>query len=109
MFSDKKIIFVIEYIIGFSLLIIVLPHIIYPQPGWGEAYWWAYLLFIVSSGFILISCASETKQRMQMAERIAKLEKMMEEHKATHNQPQDQTAQKRTTSEPRHIGVGSVN
>ena len=106
MFSDKKIILVVEYIIGFSLLITVLPSIVHPHPGWSEAHWWGYLLFIVCSGFTLVSCASEMNQRLELAKRIEKLEKMAEELKGAQKKGQSETGPKRTASE--HL-VGSVN
>ena len=77
MFRDRKILVVIEYVIGFSLLIIVLPTIVHPRPGWSDAHGWAYLLFIVCSSFTLLSCASEMRRRIQQAERIDKLEKLV--------------------------------
>jgi len=81
MFTDKKIIVVIEYIIGFSLLIVVMPSLVHPHAGWSEAHWWAYLLFIVCAGFILISCASSMRKRLALARRIEKLEKAVEDLK----------------------------
>ncbi|MFH1371397.1 MAG: hypothetical protein ABII09_08960 [Planctomycetota bacterium] len=78
MFTDKKIIVVLEYIIGFGLLIAVLPLIVHPNVDWSDAYRWAYMLFIVSAGFTLISCASGMNQRMQLSKRISKLERTVE-------------------------------
>jgi hypothetical protein len=106
MFKDRKIIYVAEYIIGFTLLIAVLPYVVRPHPGWDDGHWWAYLLFIVCSGFTLVSCASEMRQRMQLAERVSKLEQMTEEHKGAQMQSQNETCRKRTASD--HL-VGSVN
>jgi hypothetical protein len=78
MFKDKKAIIVIEYIIGFSLLILVLPYIVAKQPGWDSAHWWAYLLFILGAGIALIGSASGMKQRMELGQRIIKLERKID-------------------------------
>jgi hypothetical protein len=78
MFKDKKAIIVIEYIIGFSLLIVVLPYIVTQHSGWTSAHWWAYLLFIVCAGLALIGSASGMKQRMALSHRITKLEQKVD-------------------------------
>jgi hypothetical protein len=78
MFKDKKAIIVIEYIVGFSLLILVLPYIVSPHPDWGTAHWWAYLMFIVCAGIALIGSASGMKQRLELSQRIAKLEQKVD-------------------------------
>ncbi|GEM_PF-5975756 len=74
MFKDKKFIIVAEYIIGFSLLILSLPYVVGPHSEWSKAYWWAYLLFIVGAGIALIGSASGMKQRLELSNRITKLE-----------------------------------
>ena len=74
MFKDKKAVIIIEYIVGFSLLILVLPYIVTQRAGWSSAHWWAYLLFIVCAGIALIGSASGMKQRLELSHRIAKLE-----------------------------------
>ncbi|MBN2019305.1 MAG: hypothetical protein JW749_03685 [Sedimentisphaerales bacterium] len=106
MFSDKKIIFVFEYIIGFTLLIVALPFIVSPQPVWSNAHWWAYLLFLINSAFMFIGCGSEMKRRIEMSARIEKLEKMLGEQNGAQNQPESQPSQKRAPSEQL---VGSAN
>jgi len=78
MFKDKKFVVVIEYIIGFSLLIAVMPSLVHPHTGWSEAHWWAYLLFVVNSSFIFLSCASAMRKRLAMKRRLEKLEKEVE-------------------------------
>jgi hypothetical protein len=95
-----------EYLIGIGFLVAVLPYIVHPQPGWSPAHGWAYLLFIACAGITLISSASGTRQRMEMSERIKKLEQMVENQKPAQNQKQN-------TSGPQFISkehlVGSVN
>ena len=78
MFKDKKVIIVIEYIIGFSLLILVLPYIVTQHSDWTTAHGWAYLLFIVCAGLALIGSASGMKQRMELSHRITKLEQKVD-------------------------------
>jgi hypothetical protein len=105
MFKDKKFIYVIEYIIGFSLLIAVLPSMLHPHTGWSEGHWWAYLLFIVNSSFILVSCASSMRKRLALARRIEKLEKAVEDLKHPGNHT-DTDSLKRAIKEQL---VGSLN
>jgi len=78
MFKDKTAIIVIEYIIGFSLLILVLPPIVARHADWTSAHWWAYLLFIVCAGLALIGSASGMKQRLELSKRITKLEQKID-------------------------------
>ena len=103
MFKDKKTIVVIEYIIGFSLLILVLPYIVTQHSGWTSAHWWAYLLFIVCTGLALIGSASGMKQRMELAQRIIKLEQKVD---ILIKQAQSECEQKNKICEQL---VGSVN
>jgi hypothetical protein len=105
MFNDKKIIYVIEYIIGFTLLLLVLPSLVHPHEGWSEAHWWAYLLFIVSSGFILVSTASGMRTRVQLSQRVDELQKEIEELKHPGNHTNTDSL-KRAIKEQL---VGSVN
>ena len=79
MFSDRKIIVVFEYIIGFCFLIAVLPLFVKPQADLSDARWWAYLLFIVGAGFVLISCASEMKQRLLLSQRLSRIERLIKD------------------------------
>jgi hypothetical protein len=106
MFSDRRILYVIEYVVGFSLLIAVLPSIVLPHPGWSEAHWWAYLLFIVCASFTLISCASEMRRRMQLSERVDKIEKIVEQIISSQKQTPADNAPRHKTTE--HL-VNSVN
>ena len=106
MFKDRISLVVVEYVIGFSLLIIVLPSIVHPRPGWSDAHGWAYLLFIVCASFTLLSCASEMRKRIQLAEHIKKLEKMVEQLSSSQKQPSGETVQNHKPAE--HL-VGSVN
>jgi hypothetical protein len=107
MLKDLKLVWVVEYLIGIAFLVAVLPFIVHPQPGWSAAHGWAYLLFIACAGITLISSASGTRQRLELAERIKKLEQIVENQKP---------AQKPTHSEgegkqfiTREHLVGSVN
>jgi len=74
MHKDWKIVWVIEYLLGIGFLVAVLPYIVHPQAGWSAAHGWAYLLFIACAGITLISSASGTRQRIELAKRIADLE-----------------------------------
>ncbi len=103
MFKDKKIVVVIEYIIGFSLLILVLPYIVTLNAGWTSAHGWAYLLFIICAGFALIGGASGMKQRMELAQHIIKLEQKVD---CLIKQAQRECEQKNKACEQL---VGSVN
>jgi hypothetical protein len=109
MLKDRKSVWVVEYLIGIALLVAVLPSIIHPHPGWSEAHGWAYLLFIACSGITLLGLASAMRQRIALADRITKLEQMAEDLKFAQKQVRNEGGQKRTASEPRQVGVGSVN
>jgi hypothetical protein len=95
-----------EYLIGVGFLVAVLPFIVHPQPGWSPAHGWAYLLFIACAGIALVSSASGTRQRLELSERIKKLEKKFEEQKSAQNQTQS-TGESQFISKE-HL-VGSVN
>ena len=95
-----------EYLIGIGFLIAVLPFIIHPQMGWSSAHGWAYLLFIACAGITLISSASGTKQRLELSERIKKLEKKLEEQQSAQSQTQNIGGPQFISKE--HL-VGSVN
>ena len=107
--NDSKLIWVVEYAIGIIFLVAVLPFIVHPQQGWSAAHGWAYLLFIACAGIALISSASGTRQRIKLSERIAKLEQIIEDQKSLGSDKQSESGQKRTASEPRKVGVGSLN
>jgi len=106
MFNDNKSLWVTEYAIGIVLLVASLPLILTPQPAWGSAHGWAYLLFIACTGIMLVGCASAMRQRIQLADRIEKLEKTIDELKSAQKQGPNQAVQKRTTIDNL---VGSVN
>jgi hypothetical protein len=106
MLKDRKLVWVVEYLIGIAFLVAVLPYIIHPQPGWSDAHGWAYLLFIACAGITLISSASGTRQRMELSNRITKLEQMVENQKPDQKKAQSEGGQKHKLSE--HL-VGSVN
>jgi hypothetical protein len=107
--NDSKLIWVLEYALGIVFLVAVLPFIVHPQSGWSAAHGWAYLLFIACSGITLISSASGTRQRIKLSERIAKLEQIIEDQKSLGPDKQSESGQKRPASEPRKVGVGSLN
>lgn len=107
--NDSKLIWVVEYALGIIFLVAVMPFIVHPQPGWSAAHGWAYLLFIACSGITLISSASGTRQRINLSERITKLEQIIEGHKSSGQDKQSESGQKRTAGEPRKVGVGSLN
>jgi len=106
MLTDRKLIWVVEYVIGLVLLASTMPFIVHPRPGWSDAHGWAYLLFIACAGIALLSSASEMRQRMQLAQRIAKLEQMAANPNQTQNQASSEGDKKRTLS--KHL-IGSVN
>ena len=106
MLKDRKSVWVVEYLIGIGLLVTVLPSIVHPHPGWSAAHGWAYLLFIACSGITLLGFASSMRQRIDLSERITKLEQMADGLKGAQKQTQNESGQKRTTSEQL---VSSVN
>jgi len=73
MFNDKTIIWVLEYIIGGTLVIVPLAGLGIYRHSWLGAHIWAVALSVVCLGVILISCASSMRQRMFLAERIDRL------------------------------------
>jgi hypothetical protein len=104
--KDSKLVWIVEYLIGIAFLVAVLPYIVHPQPGWSAAHGWAYLLFIACAGITLISSASGTRQRIELSERVKKLEKKLEEQKSAQNQAQHTSESQFISKE--HL-VGSVN
>jgi hypothetical protein len=106
MLKDRKLVWVVEYIIGIVFLVAVMPFIVHPQPGWSDAHGWAYLLFIACAGITLISSASGTRQRLELSERIKKLEQMVEGQKSAQKPTHSEGGQKHTLSEQ---FAGSVN
>ncbi len=106
MLKDKKFIWILEYLIGLGLLVVIMPFLVRPHPIWSDAHGWAYLLFITCSGIILVSSAGSMRQRMRLAKRIEQLEQMVNNPKPAPKQAQSEAGQKRTASE---YFVGSVN
>ena len=104
--KDRKLVWVVEYLIGVGFLAAVLPFIVHPQPGWSPAHGWAYLLFIACAGITLISSASGTRQRLELSERIKQLEQKLDEQESAQNQTPGEIGKQFITKE--HL-VGSVN
>jgi len=73
MFNDKTIVWVLEYIIGGTLIIVPLAGLGIYRHNWVGAHIFATALSVVCLGVILISCASSMRQRMFLAERIDRL------------------------------------
>jgi hypothetical protein len=73
MFKDQTIVWVLEYILGGTLVIVPLAGLVVRRFAWMEAHLWAVKLFVACLGVILISCASSMRQRMLLARRIDKL------------------------------------
>ena len=109
MFTDRKFIVVLEYIIGFCLLIAVLPLFANKNTDWGDAHWWSYVLFIVAASLTLISCASGMKQRIQLSQRLGKIEKTLEELKSRQTQSPGPGTLNIFQSGPPKVEVGSLN
>ena len=104
--KDSKPIWVVEYLIGIGFLVVALPFIVHPQPGWSDAHSWAYLIFTACAGITLISSASGTRQRIELSKQIKRLEKKLEEQKSAQNQAPGEIGKQFITRE--HL-VGSVN
>jgi len=93
MFKDKKFVWVLEYLIGMGLLVVIMPSIVRPHPGWSPAHGWAYLLFIACSGITLLSCAGSMRQRMRLEKRINQLEQMAQNPKPAQREEQSSEQQ----------------
>jgi hypothetical protein len=106
MMKDKNFVWVVEYLLGISFLVAVLPFIVHPQPGWSAAHGWAYLLFIACAGIALISSASGTRQRIELSKRITELEDMLNGLKTCQKHTQDEKSQKHINTEK---FINSVN
>ena len=104
--KDRKLVWVVVYLIGIGFLVVVLPSLVNPPSDWSGAHTWAYLLFMVCTGIALVSSASATRQRIELSERIEKLEKKLEEQKLAQNQTPGEIGKQFITRE--HL-VGSVN
>jgi hypothetical protein len=106
MLKDRKLIWIVEYVISIAFLAAAMPLIIHPQPGWSDAHGWAYLLFIACSGITLLGSAGSMRRRMKLAERITKLEHTVEDLKRAGNGANSSNTQKHTAKEQ---FVGSLN
>jgi len=106
MHKDWKLVWIAEYLIGIAFLVAVLPFIIHPQPGWSAAHGWAYLLFIACAGITLISSASGTRQRIELARRIEELEGMLDGLKTCQKHTSDENSHKHANTEK---FINSVN
>lgn len=83
MLKDKAIIWVLEYIVGGTLIIIPLMGLIIWQAAWIDAKLWAAQLFVICLGVILVSCASSMRQRMLLAKCIDNLAKQITDSSAS--------------------------
>lgn len=86
MLKDRMIVWVLEYIVGGTLVIVPLIGLVVHRFAWMDAHLWAVKLFVVCLGVILISCASSMRQRMLLAKRIDKLTEQMQAHSVTSSQ-----------------------
>ncbi len=106
MFGDKKFVWILQYIFGATIILIVLPMVVRSHPGWSPAHSWAFLLFIAASGIALIDCASSMRLRIELTERVAELEKKIETLSASKNQPDSRVSKKKSTEQQL---ISSVN
>ena len=99
MFKDRMLIWILEYIVGGTLVLVPLANLAFYEPASADAYNWAAQLFIVCLGVILISCASSMRQRMLLARRI---DRMAEEISDNSTSPSGESGQtKSQTGEDR--------
>jgi len=80
MLKDRAVVWVLEYIVGFVLVLVPLAALGLSWSAWIDAHIWAVYLFVVCLGVTLISCASSMRQRMLLAKRIDNLAKQMQDH-----------------------------
>ena len=104
--NKDNMVWVVEYLLGIGFLVAVLPFIVHPQFGWSAAHGWAYLLFIACAGITLISSASGTRQRLELAKRIKEVEQRLGEQKSTNEHTQNTNGPQFVSKE--HL-VGSIN
>jgi hypothetical protein len=83
MFKDRMLVWILEYIVGGTLVLVPLARLILSGPARTDAYNWATQLFIVCLGVILISCASSMRQRMLLARRIDRMAKQISDNSAS--------------------------
>jgi hypothetical protein len=107
MFADRKLVWMLQYIFGVGILIIVLPMLIGPQLEWSEAHGWAFLLFLCGSGISFIDCASSLRLRNRLLERVEELEKKTATITTGSQGPAEPPSPKKQTIE--HQLVSSVN
>ena len=93
MFKDKRFVWVLEYLIGMGLLVVIMPSIVRPHPGWSPAHGWAYLLFIACSGITLLSCAGSMRQRLRLEKRIKLLEQLAKNQMQAQKEEQSKNEQ----------------
>ena len=77
MFRDRTLMWVVEYIFGGTLVLVLLTSPVLCRAAWTDAHIWAAQLFVVCLGVILLSCASSMRQRMLLAKRIDTLAKQI--------------------------------
>lgn len=80
MLKDRMIIWVLEYILGGTLVVVSLSSLVVRRLTWSYPHMWATKLFVASLGVILISCASSMRQRILLAGRIDRLAGQMREY-----------------------------
>ena len=83
MFKDKTVVWVLEYLLGGTLVLVPLAVVGFWLPEWIDARIWAVQLFVVCLGVVLISCASSIRQRMLLAKRIDTLAEQIRDHCAS--------------------------
>lgn len=87
MLKDRRLIWILEYVFGGTLVVVTLaPRVLWP-PAWTEAHLWAAQLFVASLGVILVSCASSMRQRLLLARRIDALARQMADGCRPSSQP----------------------
>ena len=79
MFKDRAVIWVLEYIVGGTLVLVPLIGLGFLRANWTDVHAWATGLFVVCLGVTLISSASSMRQRMLLARRIDTLAEQMED------------------------------
>ncbi|HRS12296.1 MAG TPA: hypothetical protein P5068_19790 [Sedimentisphaerales bacterium] len=77
MLDDHRIIWILEYVFGATLVAAPLTSRVVRLPAWTDAHTWATQLFVVGLGVILISCASSMRQRLLLARRIDRLTRQL--------------------------------
>jgi len=80
MLKDRMVIWVLEYIVGFVLVIVPLAALGFSWSAWIDAHIWAVCLFVICLGVTLLSCASSMRQRMLLARCIDSLSKQIQDH-----------------------------